>query len=473
VGIKIDSGGRWPLLAVAMVSLGLALPSLSIGLLSDDFSWLRVVRDSAGMGWGGFLAIPSPYGYFRPVPMAVFRFLGLALPGAVWPFRALVVSLHLANCLLIYLLGRRLDFPRRVALSASLLFAVLPCHAEALFWVSSLNEPLAAFLVLAGFLLLLHLDLRISAPLSTLLFTAALATRESSFCYIPILLMLGMRQPSLRKIALVPALLVPGAVFLSFRYLWTVQLPIGTLVSSPGALNLNPAEIGRRLFQYMISMALPVKSMFELAGFRHFESLRGLLAAPGSSPAAYWSLTAAGVLMLALTAFFAFRLLGRGLSGPLAFSVLALGVYLPFRNTSEHFLYLPSIGLCYGLGLLIARLGERRPSAGFLTAIALLLLYLPARADRICRWRQASARLDSSLSQLAAEAEGVPDGAPVLVEGLDNRYHGIPFIGEHSLNDAWSWRNPGRHLEFYFDRRGKDRYLIEYSPGSFTFSRTR
>lgn len=458
-----------PPLAILIVALGLVLPSLSVGLLSDDYSWLRIVRDTATFSWKDYLALPSPYGYFRPVPMAVFRAMGSALPGQVWPFRALIIMLHLSNSLLIYLLGRRLGYPPKTVLAASLLFAVLPCHAESLFWISALNEPLSAFLVLLGFYLLHSVRIPLSAPLSTLLFTASLASRESSFCYIPLLLLLAMRRPALRTPLLIPVLLFPGAAYLAARLWWSLKLPIGTAVSSPGVLSLNPLEAGRRLVQYAIGMAVPVKSLFGLAGFEKYELLRRWLSSPLAFPALYWALAAAAFALLAAAAWFILSRRGRILAAPLAFSVLSLAVYLPFGNTSEHFLYFPSIGYCLAASLILHGLSTRRAGLALVLALALFSVYASSRAERLYRWQKASAQLESSLSGLEELTSGLPAGSMVLVEGMDNRYHGIPFVGEHSLQDAWNWRNPRRPMRFYFDRTGRDGTVIEYSPATYRF----
>lgn len=473
MSIGANADDRLPLAAIALISLGLVLPSLPIGLLSDDFSWLRTVRDTGGMDWGEYLAVPSPYGYFRPVPMALFRAIGLALPGAVWPFRALLLLLHTANCLLVYLLGRRLDFGREVSAVAALLFSVLPCHAESLFWVSALNEPLASFLVLLGFFLLLAVRLSLSVPLSTVLFAAGLGTRESSFCYLPLLLLLRLKDGRPRITSIIPALLLPGVLYLSARYWWMRSLPPGLAVSSPGDLNLNPLELGRRLFHYLVSMALPVKSLFELAGFAKHEYLRKVFSSPGTAPHLYWPAAVFGVSVLMAAGAYAFRLLGRRLLGPLAFIVLSLGVYLPFRNTSEHFLYFPSIGFCFAAGLLLAKASSKRASLALAVALALFSAYSVSRANRLYRWQRASDALEKSLAQLAVLTVGLPRDSRVLVEGLDNRYWGIPFVGEHSLNDAWSFRHPERPLAFYFDRTGRDPVMISYSPRNFAFERVR
>ncbi len=470
---NIKSDDRLPLAVVALVCLGFTVPSLSIGLLSDDFSWLRIVRDSAPLGWADFLAIPSPYGYFRPVPMALFRAVGFWLPGAVWPFRVLMISLHLANCLLIYLLGRRLGLGRNVSLVSSLLFAVMPGHAESLFWISALNEPLASFLVLLSFYLLLSCLPSVSIPISTLLLTLALATRESAFCYIPLLLLLLFKENKLRSAGIFPLLLVPGLIYLTARYWWLCHMPPAVAVSSPGQLSLNPLEMGRRLFHYLAAMALPIKTLFELVGFGRYDTLRSILTSPGPQPLVYWSMAVFGVSALMAVVFFFWRLLDNKLLGPLAFIVLSLGVYLPFRNTAEHFLYFPSIGFCFLVGLLLSRISSRRASVGLAAAIALFSVYAASRVQRLYRWHRASAALESSMDQLSGLTAGLPKNSPVLVEGLDNRYFGLPFVGEHSLGDAWSYRHPDRPLVFYFDRTGRDSIVISYSPADLGFRRLR
>lgn len=456
---------------IVLITLGLVLPSLSIGLLSDDFSWLRIVRDTAGSSCTQYLALPSPYGYFRPLPMAIFRFIGLSLPGQVWPFRVLTLLFHISNCLLLYKSIKLLDFHPRAALCTALLFAVLPCHAEALFWISSLNEPLSSFLLLLGFYLLISQPLMLSAPFSTLFFIAALATRESSFCYFPLLLLLALRRPKLRSPLVIPVLLLPGAIFLVSRLWWLSNLPSGLAVSSPGELSLNPLDIARRLVHYLVAMAIPAKSLFAVIGFEKFEALRRWLASPSAFPAFYWSMAIASLAALLALACILFKQSGRALVGPLVFIALALAVYIPFRNTSEHFLYFPSIGFCLATGTLLHGLSSKNFGAALALMISILTLYAASRAERMYRWHQASAQVERSLDQLSAVTSDLPDGSKVLVEGLDNRYFGIPFLGEHSLQDAWDLRHPRRSLGFYFDRTGRDSSVVKYSPGSFSFRR--
>ncbi len=458
-----------PALIIAIVATGFILPSLSLGLLSDDFSWMNLVRNTASMSWAEYLKVPSPYGYFRPVPMAIFRILGLAFPGQLWPFRALAIMLHLSNCLLLYLLVRRLCYPPLAALTSSLLFAVLPCHAEPLFWISALNEPLSAFLLLVGFYLLLSIRLSLSAPLSTLLFTTALASRESALCYLPLLLLLTLRRPDLKSSLLFPVLLLPGAVYLALRLWWSLSLPAGMTVSSPGGLSLNPLEMGRRLVHYAISMAMPVKTLFGVAGFERYELLRRWLSSPLAFPSFYWTLAVASSALLAAAAWYILAEGGRVLAAPLAFTVLSLAVYLPFGSTSEHFLYFPSLGFCLAVALLLQLLSSRKARLALALALTLFSVYSASRAERLYRWKGASAQLESSLSGLESLVSALPAGSMILVKGLDNRYHGIPFVGEHSLQDAWSWRNPRRPLRFYFDRTGCQDMVIEYSPATFTF----
>lgn len=468
--ISSDRYSFIPPLAIIVIALGLVLPSLSIGLLSDDFSWLRIVRDTGTISWTDYLKIPSPYGYFRPLSMAVFRVLGLALPGTVWPFRALIILLHLANCLLLYLLGNRMAFPQKVSLTTSLLFAVLPCHAESLFWLSALNEPLSAFLLLLGFYALLSIRLSFSAPLSTLLFTAALASRESSLCYLPLLMLLLFCRPDLRKKLIIPVMLVPGAIYLTARLWWSLNLPEGLAVSMPGDISLNPLEVGRRLMHYVISMAVPVKSLFGLAGFEKYELLRRWLSSPLAFPAFYWTLAVAFTALLAAAAWFILAGRGRMLAAPLVLIILSLAVYLPFGNTSEHFLYFPSIGFCLAVAIMLHLLSLKKARLALALALALFSVYAASRAERLYRWHRASAQLDKSLRQLEYLTADTPAGSKILVEGLDNRYHGIPFLGEHSLQDAWDWRNPRRPLCFYFDRTGRDAVIINYSPATFRFN---
>jgi len=462
---------RIHLLLVACLALGLLLPAFPIGFLSDDFNWLQLVRDTQESSWPQYLLIPSPFGYFRPLPMILFRCIGLSFPNSVWPFRLAILCCHLMVCLFVYILGRRLGYRPAVCLLAATIFAILPCHAESIFWIASLNELLASLFLLSGFLILLGNRSWRSDAGATLLFTLAIFSRESALCYLPLVLLLSLREPALRRPGLIPILLLSGLSFLGARLWWLRQLPAAVPLSSPGQLDLNPLNLAHRLLHYLTAMSLPVKPVFELLGFNHYEALRlWVLSSPGAKPIlgliAILTLGALAVSLIKLPP-------GRQVWPGLIFALIALSVYLPFGQTSEHFLYLPSVGFAYALASLLIVAAERWRSAGTILTAVILSIYLFGSGSRLYRWRQASRISEENLSHLESMIADIPAGSRVLITGLNNRYFGLPFLGEHCLNEAWAYRFPAKRIHFYFDPTRHDPYQVVYSPIEHRFFRRR
>ncbi len=90
---------------------------------------------------------------YRPVPELLF-----AVEYALWGlnpvgYHATSFLVHAANCVLLYLLAHRVFRDVRVAAFCSLLFAVHPVHVEAIVWAKARPELLALLFMLAAMLL--------------------------------------------------------------------------------------------------------------------------------------------------------------------------------------------------------------------------------------------------------------------------------------------------------------------------------
>jgi Flp pilus assembly protein TadD len=94
-------------------------------------------------------------GYYRPVFLALSTLYYQAVGGqpAAWHAAAVVLAALVAA--LAFALLRRLGFEPRVALLATLAFALHPSHVSSIAWASGLQELLAAFLLLLALLALL------------------------------------------------------------------------------------------------------------------------------------------------------------------------------------------------------------------------------------------------------------------------------------------------------------------------------
>ncbi len=155
-----DSGSRYWLLLVALVSIGLFSPSLGYGFVEEwDDDWLVLSNPYlADPGWTELAAAVDPTISLQPwgYEYLPLRNLSLLLDRAVWGFQPF--GYHLTNLLLhglasllFYLLLVRTGPPPAAAAAGALIFAVHPLHVEPVVWVMGRRTCLAlAFTTLAG-----------------------------------------------------------------------------------------------------------------------------------------------------------------------------------------------------------------------------------------------------------------------------------------------------------------------------------
>ena len=145
-------GPAWLLLFLVSFPVGLLITYSIYGaalegyFISDDFVWLEVAR--RGLDSPLHLFDRDVGNFYRPVAH-LFNLVLVAGWGnspAALHWGALL--LHALNIALLSALVRALTGHRWLALSAGLIFAVLPLYQEALIWISAINEPLYAFWVL-------------------------------------------------------------------------------------------------------------------------------------------------------------------------------------------------------------------------------------------------------------------------------------------------------------------------------------
>lgn len=99
----------------------------------------------------GLLAGSGVYSpFYRPLQNLCYLIIVQLFGPNVVFFHMLNVGLHLANALLIYVLGQRLGLARTAALFAALLWVVHPIHTEAVTYMSGTADPLAALFMLLG-----------------------------------------------------------------------------------------------------------------------------------------------------------------------------------------------------------------------------------------------------------------------------------------------------------------------------------
>ena len=139
----VPSPERWTVIAATLGAGAFALywPSLSIGLLSDDF----VLLDWAARG----VFAPPHYEFVRPVPLMLWRVLQTFGTAPV-VLHAINVVLHAVNAALTAAVGRRLGLTSSQAFAASVVFLVWPTQVEAVAWSAGIFDVLMTTAVLTA-----------------------------------------------------------------------------------------------------------------------------------------------------------------------------------------------------------------------------------------------------------------------------------------------------------------------------------
>jgi tetratricopeptide (TPR) repeat protein len=329
---------------------------------------------------------------YRPLTTLTYAFNYCVLGNGADPtgYHALNLLLHWANSLLVFKLARRILGAFTPAVFAAALFALHPLGVEAVTNIVGRADLLAAFFVLTG--VLLHLHLPAAGPrarrwcLAALGLVAALGMfSKENAVVLPALLLLadvcaGTRGSRARGAAY--AVLLPAVALVAFaRHAVLTDVASDAQVVVDNPILMAGFWTGRmtavRVLGYYLALFLWPRHLSSDYSFNQIPLFTGTLSAGDDAHA--W-------LALLLYAGFAALLWVRRRDKPLlycgGFFLIAL---LPVANIvvltgtimAERLLYLPSVGLVGLMGLCGYRLYERvKPQ----TRVTRVLLTIPAMA---------------------------------------------------------------------------------------------
>jgi len=375
---------RWHLAAIAVATLAVYANALGNVFVWDD---LHLVVDNpkikSGAGfwtlWASDLFPDLASGYYRPLQTLTY-WIDYQL-WAISPagYHLTSTLLHAGVAVLLYRLVDRLLGAPRAALLAALLFAVHPLHTEAVTYVSGRSDPLSALFLLAALVLFLEGErtrLTWWRAASLAAFAAALLSREAAMVgvlLVPLVDLARCRRDgeafrdgwrSRLLAGYLPYVVVLG-LYLGARaaVVGTATVPT-SLAQVPLALRL--ATMLEVVVRYVALLVAPVG--------QHMERT----VTPAVSVASPAVLGAAIVVLGGV----ALAVLLRRRAWPVSFGVAwFLVALLPVANVvplatfmAEHWLYVPSMGLCLAAGWLLDRAmaGRWRPAAAALAGIALV-----------------------------------------------------------------------------------------------------
>ena len=274
--------------------------------------------------------------YYRPVLEIIYRleyhFFGFD-PSR---YHLVNITLHIMNGLLIFALLQRLGFVQVFSWVIALLFLIHPIQTEAVACISGISNLWMAFAVL----LALHAYLSRWLAASLLCFVLAFLGKEQALMLLPLLVLMDCYRADKNYFSWL-AFGAGAIILLALRQLVTGASLLHVLMTHPGELWLRLAAIPWDIGMYLRLVLLP----YDLHYYRSTDILQ-----PHTIP---WLTALAFVLVLVLV--YKRNLKAR----PIIFLGFGwfLAALLPVLNvapvineysfilTSEHFLYLPMVGV--------------------------------------------------------------------------------------------------------------------------------
>lgn len=425
------------------------IPSFGNGFFSDDYSWLLKAKENTGKNIGTIFFEPAPYEYFRPVPVIVFSVMWIFFKEEFLYYRILTLVLHILTTVIFYHLLLSTGFGRKVSALSALVFAVMACHSESLYTVYSINELLSALFVFSGLYVFLS-GIKFRGIISAILFLLAVLSRESAFCFIPLIFLFNIKSRKLRFFnALFISLSVTG-IYTALRLISYMNYGELYAAGNSGILQFNPLLIVYKVFHFFINMLIPVKSIFYTIGFEFYETLRNIIIEPGENILMFAVLVTVSGSIIVMIIFLLFKISRKIFLFPLLVAACGILVYLPFEGTAERFLYLPSAGIALLIGIFCIELVKRKFKPAYFIIIFILFIYSFSIYQRAAVWKEASERTESSVAKIHSIIGGRSSVKNVLILDVPTIINGVFFFNQYNFNQIWKYHFPDEKIIFWF-----------------------
>ncbi len=438
----------WTVLALTLLIAGFHGRALDYGLFMDDYAHYQQLREcgwSLGdLAWachleltGGIIDLwwmpECTLRFFRPLAFGIMK---LTYTLTDWNPRAMhVASLtwHLAACVLLMLLLRRLGLRRGTSWIVAILFAIHPSHVATVQWIASQTELIVTTLLLGA--LLCWAQFRgwprgSEEPIVTrrprwgwgaacaILFFCALGCRENAIMFPLVILVVELvvwRRRARGTIVLYAGLAVGAVIYLALRtyYLGGAALPPRPYIVPPTDPDFVRYILDKACY-YILGEFLLVPCV-PIGGLAYFRE----------RPLVFYGLTLLVAIVL-LWLVFRNRRRVAGLLAPAALLGFMAPVLPAFE--SPHHLYLPGIGWAIFGGLFFEELGgharagraatRRRDPLVLLAAVCSLLIFGVTTHFCGISFNTAQAVEDRVVEEIAAAPQPVADGDTLYIVNL-------------------------------------------------------
>jgi len=393
--------------------------------------------------------MPAPFDYFRPLPKIFFLIISNTFGVSFVAFRIALIILHIICSILVYKFSLSLNLNGMSSFIAAVIFSVLSCHSEVLFFINCVNEIFSALFILTGLYWFSKYDSSKYTFYIIITFLLALLSRESAICYIPLIFLVKIKlaKPSWRNTMIV--ILISIILYAAFRIFTEIYFGGTSERLAFDNLDLNPIKVIYKLFHYFINMIFPVKLLFEFAGFGSLEVLVNAFRRPSENLPIFLGLSFCVMVICGALILLFMKTLKKNLVFPLLFIIFSLAIYLFSFNTAERFLYLPSAGLSILLGMFFSKLKYRK------AALTLLLLFVIIHSAslllRSYRHKQAAIYSGEVMKNLFEKTQDIKSGSDILFENIPPKKFGIFFLSPYNFQSNWDYNYPNKKLKFLFN----------------------
>ena len=294
--------------------------------------------------------------YYRPIFMTLFTINYSIVGLAPWGWHLINLLIHAAATLLVFITIRELTQRPELGAITAALFAVHPAHAESVAWASGITDPLMSLFLLPAFWCYLRWrngGRKYLVVGLVLFYFVALFGKETAlalplvigWCELFYFKDAGPLKVRLMRAAAVPALLVvPTLVYLLMRSfaLRGVLLGSGQRYPTDWALMTVPLAIVKYLELTLLPWGHSYQHYTEFVGSITATKFVLPLLVIAAVIAAIWAIRSR---LFNLGAVWFIALLAPALAGMRQFD--------PEYLVQDRYLYIPSIGFCLALALLI------------------------------------------------------------------------------------------------------------------------
>jgi Flp pilus assembly protein TadD len=348
-------------------------------------SWSNVLRAFTSDVWSfqrGTLTKDIPPPYYRPLFTAYltlnYKIFGLWEPG--WHLLNLLV--HCGATVAIFFLIKRLSGDRLIATLAALIFGLHPAHVESVSWISGIPDPLAALFYVPGLVWYVHYR---TEGDKKFLIASVIAYGLSALCKeTPLALPLVFIAWELTR--------SKAGHSLSARVREIVPQMIPFALMAAAYLALRFAVLGRISWKHPFMAQVPDSAIWMTVPYVFVSYLQHLVApfylsliygtSFVTSAADPRFLLPTAVLAALAILLWAYR---KQLSGQVWVALaLIVAPLLPVLNLKvfhfeyiiqDRYLYLPSIGFCYLIAMLLVRVSRTRKQLATVLALVIIVAF--------------------------------------------------------------------------------------------------